>query len=84
MFDDFLTKGGDNSPDTTEFQQFTASNTSGLNSFANVPVMVYDPANPNGPYFGTLGITLRQHDVFINGSDGKIGGKPNYCNTRDL
>lgn len=82
MFQDVLTKGA--GPDTTEFQQFTASNVSGLNSFGSVSVMVYDPANPNGPYFGTLGITLRQHDVFINGSDGKIGGKPRYCDTPDM
>ena len=32
-----------------------------------IPFQVYDPKNPNGPFFGTLGITLRQHTVFING-----------------
>ncbi|MBV8819022.1 MAG: RHS repeat-associated core domain-containing protein [Acidobacteriaceae bacterium] len=76
IYDD-LSRGGGS--DTVEFQQFTATNTSGLNSFSNIPVMVYDPRNPNGPYFGTLGITLRQHDVFINGSDRRINGQLEYC-----
>ena len=76
-FVDLLSRG--HNVDTVEFQQVTASNSSGLNSFANVPVMVYDPNNPSGPYFGTLGITLRQHTVFINGSDGKINGQLHYC-----
>jgi RHS repeat-associated protein len=79
MFDDFLSRGS--GPDTVEYQQ---SNSSGLNSFINQPVMVRDVANPNGPFFGTLGITLRQHDVFINDSDGKLNGNPKYCNTPDL
>ena len=74
---DLLSRGTNS--DTVEFQQFTATNTSGLNSFSNMPVMVYDPTNPKGPFFGTLGITLRQHTVFINGSDGKINGPLNYC-----
>lgn len=68
IYDDLSRGSG---PDNVQFQQFTATNTSGLNSFSNIPVMVYDPRNANGPYFGTLGITLRQHNVFINGSDGK-------------
>jgi len=76
-FEDYLSRGS--GPDTTEYQQFTASNSSGLNSFSNAPVMVYDPSNPNGPFFGTLGIVLRQHSVWINGSDATTNGKLNYC-----
>ena len=74
-FTDILSRGG--GPDTTEFQQFSASNSSGLNSFANMPVMVYDATLPNGPFFGTLGIVLRQHSVWINGNSG-VGLPP--CN----
>lgn len=69
MFDDFVSRGSGN--DVIFFQKFTASNSSGLNSFLNQPVMVHDPSNPNGPVFGTLGIQAQKNQVFINGSDGK-------------
>jgi len=76
-FVDILTRGG--SPDTVAFQQFTATNPGGLNAFTNRPVMVFDPKTANGPFFGTLGISYRQHSVIINGNDGKVNGQLNYC-----
>ena len=82
MFDDFLGRG--TGSDLVMFQQFTATNASGLNQFINQPVMVRDDANPNGPFFGTLGIAARRDEVFINGSDGKVNGKVKFCTTPDL
>ena len=67
---DFLTRAG--SPDTVEYQQFTATNTTGLNAFPSVPVIIKDPTLANGPFFGTLGIKLMQHTVCINSNDGKV------------
>ena len=66
------------------FQTFTASNSSGLNSFVNQPVMILDAANPNGPFFGTLGIVARRDDVYINGSDGRVNGILPICTNRPL
>jgi len=83
IFEDELSRGT-GSPDLVMFQTFTASNSSGLNSFANQAVMVLDAANPNGPFFGTLGIAARRDEVSINGSDGRVAGRLPMCTNRPL